>query len=92
MVQVSAFARTVFINILLVLFSVAASSCAIAANDTAVTGWIVPANSSFTTAKPLLQNAITTKIKSDLSHVRIEAEQNYWFISVPKVIIKRYLY
>ena len=79
-VQVSAFARTVFINILLVLFSVAASSCAIAANDTAVTGWIVPANSSFTTAKPLLQNAITTKIKSDLSHVRIEAEQDYWFI------------
>ena len=45
-----------------------------------MTGWIVPADTSFTTAKPLLQNAIKTKTKSDLSHVRIKAAQDYWFI------------
>ena len=45
-----------------------------------MTGWIVPADTSFTTAKPLLQNAIKTKAKSDLSHVRIKAAQDYWFI------------
>lgn len=80
MVQVSTIARAVFINLLLVLFSIVVSSCAFAANNSAVTGWIVPADTSFTTAKPLLQNAIKTKAKSDLSHVRIKAAQDYWFI------------
>ncbi|HEA19050.1 MAG TPA: phosphodiesterase [Pseudoalteromonas prydzensis] len=79
-IQVSTFARTVFINFLLVLFSIAASSCAIAANDSVVTGWIVPANAPFETAKPLLQHAITAYAKSDLSQVRLKAEQDYWFI------------
>ncbi|MEH6393885.1 putative bifunctional diguanylate cyclase/phosphodiesterase [Pseudoalteromonas sp.] len=80
MVLVSTIARAVFINLLLVLFSIVVSSCAFAANNSAVTGWIVPADTSFATAKPLLQNAIKTKTKSDLSHVRIKAAQDYWFI------------
>ncbi|WP_036981163.1 MULTISPECIES: EAL domain-containing protein [Pseudoalteromonas] len=79
-VQVSTFARTVLINFLLVLLSIAASSCVNAASDPTVTGWIVPANASFTTVKPLLQNAIATQTKSDLAHVRIKAKQDYWFI------------
>ena len=79
-IQVSTIARTAFINLLLVLFSITASSCAIASTDSAVSGWVVPATYSIETAKPLLQNVVATTTQSDLSQVHVKAAQDYWFI------------
>lgn len=77
--QASILARTYCIKILLILFSITATT-PLLADEVISSGWIVPANTPFQTTKPLLEQVVATDSKTDLSHVRIKAEQGYWFI------------
>lgn len=79
MEQASIFARAYCIKIFLILFSIIATA-SVMADEVSASGWLVPANTPFQTTKPLLEQVVTTDSKTDLSHVRIKAEQGYWFI------------